>query len=455
MNWFSSIRGRLALVSAAVIASALTLAGFGLVYLFNTYIEKRVAQELRGRVLDVAGAFTLNDKGEPSLTRLPSDPRYRNPYGGTYWFVREGPVVVLRSRSLWDGDIAHNTGSQAVADNVSRAIGPGNSDVYLLEKNVSLDDHGLRRSFVLGVAVDQTEVQDLSSSFGNELVTGLALLGLVLFSGAWLQARYGLQPLVLIRQQLTRLHRGEREKLDGPFPAEIENLAEDLNTLFSHQKDLIARARERAGSLAHGLKTPMTILYGEAGKLRRSGQPGPAQAITEQLDLIQQQVDRELARARAHGTSAGIGLQSDVSATAVRLVALMQRMPSGDAIEWHLPPPGYQVTMDADDFGEVLGNLLDNARKWAVTQVKIDAEPIGDGHVRISISDDGAGIPEALRSKVLERGESVSDGSGLGLAIVSDLIQPYGATLAVGTSQLGGARLSFDVPGMRLVGVKN
>jgi signal transduction histidine kinase len=451
MSFFSSIRGRLAIVSAAVIAAVLTIAGFGLVLLFESYIERRVAQELRGRILDVAGAFTLDDKGKAAVTRVPSDPRYRNPYGGAYWYVRENNRVVLRSRSLWDSEIARPAGTSGM-DTVVRTAGPDDSEVYLLERAVSLGDGPARRDLVLGVAIDQAEVQALSSALGTETAAGLSVLGLILFAGAWLQARYGLQPLDSVRKQLSELHSGQRENLEGPFPAEIEALTRDVNGLFRQQKQMITRARERAGTLAHGVKTPMTILYGEARKLELAGQTQTASFIKGQLDHIQQQVNRELSRARAHGASAGIGLQTDVSATARRIVDLMQRMPRGSDIDWKVPVPGVFATMDPDDCGEVLGNLLDNARKWARGQVEVEARVLDTGNVLVAVSDDGPGIPALLHDKALERGEALgsppdqaSGGSGLGLAIVSELVAPYGGALVIEQSMLGGARFSFEI----------
>ncbi len=449
MRFFNSIRGRLALVSAVVIAAVLTIAGFGLVLLFESYIERRVAQELRGRILDVAGAFTLDDNGQAAVTRIPSDPRYRNPYGGAYWYVREHDRVVLRSRSLWDAEIARPAGAGGM-DMVVRTAGPDNSEVYLLERMVTLGEGTAQRDLVLGVAINQAEVQALSSALGTETAVGLSVLGLVLFAGAWLQARYGLQPLDSVRKQLSELHSGQRENLDGPFPTEIEALTRDVNGLFRQQKQMITRARERAGTLAHGVKTPMTILYGEARKLELAGQTQTASFIKGQLDHIQQQVDRELSRARAHGASAGIGLQTDVSATARRIVDLMQRMPRGSDIDWQIPEPGVFAVMDPDDCGEILGNLLDNARKWARSKVEIGAMPAINGKVRIEISDDGPGIPLHFRKKALERGEGFAregdDSSGLGLAIVSELIAPYGSSLVIEQSKLGGTCFSFDIP---------
>ena len=451
MNWLNSIRGRLALAAALLILLVLTAAGLGLNLLFQSYIEKRVAQELRGRVLDLAGAIKLDADGKPALTRSPSDPRYRTPYSGVYWYVREGDTKVFRSRSLWDGDISKPASRAGANDElIQTAAGPNEDTLYLLERTVVLGEGPAEHSLVLGVALDKAEIAALSSSFGSETAMALGLMGLLLFGGAWLQAIYGLKPLEALRQQLAVLHKGERDKLDGPFPHEVENLAHDLNALFGRQREMIGRARERAGTLAHGLKTPMTVLYGEARRLDVAGQTQPAAYIREQLDQIRRLLDRELARARAHGESASLGLHADLSATTDRLVDLMKRMPRGNEIDWTMPPPGIHVAMDADDLGEVLGNLLDNARKWARSKVAVEAMAVEGELVRLTISDDGPGIPDTFREKALERGEGTGgseSSSGLGLAIVAELIAPYGSELKLETSAWGGAAISMELRG--------
>jgi signal transduction histidine kinase len=443
LNLLNSLRGRLALISALVIALILTLAGLGLSWMFHNYIERRVASELQGRVLDLVGAFTVDGTSGVTMSRPPSDPRYRSPYSGVYWFIRENEATVLRSRSLWDSDIT-TSGPMSV---MTSGSGPSGADVYVMQRPVTLGEAQAERHFILGVAVDKTEIAELSKSFALELALGLALSGVILFAGAWAQTSYGLRPLQAIRKQLTRLHQGEHDRLDGPFPAEIEPLTNDLNALFTRQKDMIARARERSGTLAHGLKTPMTVLYGEARKLELSGQKDTSNFIREQLDLMQKQLDRELSRARAHGESAGLGLQADVSATAARLIELMRRMPRGALLEWTSFPVGVQAAMDADDLGEVLGNLLDNARQWASSKVWLSVQPEAHGIITISVADDGPGIAQDFKEKAVTRGESASRSSGLGLAIAAELLAPYGAVLAITRSSMAGACISFSVPG--------
>ncbi len=444
-----SIRRRLALASGAMIAVTLTLAGLGLVVIFERYLERRVGQELTDRLLEVAGSFSLDDGGQPELSRAPVDARYNQPYGGVYWYVRTGEAMQLRSRSLWDATITR--GVPGIATKPVDAIGPGGSEVYLLERAVALGQTGEAKQFILGVAIDHGELKALSSSFSGEVGLGLLLIGLTLFAGAWLQTGYGLRPLSALREQLGALHAGARERLEGPFPDEVAGLTSDLNTLFDRQQDLLKRARERAGTLAHGLKTPLTILSAEATRLEKTGHSQPAAVLREQIATIRRQVDRELARARAHGATAGLGTHADLLPSLMRLVDLMKRMPRGDLISWRIKAAeATRIAMDPDDLGEVLGNLLDNARKWASHAVEISAVPAEHSKITITVSDDGPGIPESYRQQAVTRGESQAaseDDSGLGLAIVNDLLAPYGAAIRLEASALGGAAVSFDVGG--------
>ena len=238
--------------------------------------------------------------------------------------------------------------------------------------------------------------------------------------------------------------------MKGAFPAEVAPLVEDLNKLLERQEDLVRRARERAGDLAHGLKTPLTILQIEAGKVESHGGVETAAAMREQIEAMKGHVERELSRARMSGASAGGGAQVDAHRTVGRLIGIMQRMPRGEAIEWRNDlPADARLLMDPDDFGEIVGNLLDNARKHAKSVVRISAAD-EDGGRRIDFDDDGPGLSGRDREAMLQRGNQASaatEGSGLGLSIVIEALERYGLALTLTGSPLGGLRVSFRAPG--------
>ena len=201
---------------------------------------------------------------------------------------------------------------------------------------------------------------------------------LVLF--AWLQVLLALRPLRAVGTAIWLPCRQVRSGgMTRRFPDEVAPMVESINKLLDRQENLVRKARDRAGAYRHGLKTPLTILGGEVRQLDQAGRTDAAERMQAQLGIIRSHVEREVARARASGASVGCGAYASVDETVVRLLRLMQRLPRGDDLVWQLDiPAGLAVDMDTHDFGEVMGNLLDNARKWATTRVDVRAERAGE-----------------------------------------------------------------------------
>jgi signal transduction histidine kinase len=267
---------------------------------------------------------------------------------------------------------------------------------------------------------------------------------LVLF--AWLQIWLGLRELRRVDEQLHAVQSGEIPRIGGAVPEEIAPLVTSINGLLDRQETLIRKARDRAGSLAHGLKTPLTVLGGEVRRLDERGLRDEARRMQEQLSAIRNHVDRELARARTSGASVATGAYTAVEETVARLLNLMQRLPRGEQLVWETSIQSQlKVSMDPDDFGEVLGNLLDNARKWAKTRVRVRVESAGERAI-IRVEDDGPGFPVADSGAHRQRGiPSAQDAtsSGLGLGIVQDILAEYGTQAVVGNHGL--CSVSFEV----------
>ncbi|MHB2165365.1 ATP-binding protein [Alsobacter sp. R-9] len=445
-----SLRVRVLLLAALSIVTALTAAGFTLAVIFERHLSQRLEQELDIKLIELAAAFAVDDRGEPHVGRVLSDPRYQTPYSGAYWQVADADGnPVLRSRSLWDDAVPGGGPGAPAAEEAIEREGPGQSTLYVMERDVMLPGANDRRPWRLQVAVDHAEIEGLRRSFARDMAVALGVLGALLLVGAWVQAGVGLMPLRTLRQRLNAVHSGASPRLEGRFPDEVAPLADDLNALLDRQQELVTKARERAGDLAHGLKTPLTIMSGEARRLEEAGMATAAATLREQIALMRRHIERELARARTHGTPTAAGLHTDVAGTVDRLLRLMKRMPRGEELAWvNSVPAGAHCAMDADDFGEVLGNLLDNARKWAISRIEIRAEPVPAGLV-IRVVDDGPGLPSA-GTDLLKRGERANedgDGSGLGLSIVSDVLGAYASRLTLEPGATGGCVASFIVPG--------
>ena len=415
--------------------------------IFEDHVERLLEDDLQSRLLEIASSLIIDESGRPMLESEPSDPRYQRPAGGAYWRIDEGGHAALRSVSLWDFDFTPAPRVHLSPTGLaSERRGPNGSTVYLAEREVVLDGAGRPHSLRIAVALDTSAVERLRRSFGGQVIMALGVIAALLSAGTWIQSSFALRPLANIRDQLARIHRGADSRMKGRYPSEIAPLVDGLNKLIGQHEELVRRARERAGDLAHGLKTPLTIMRIEARNAEARGDVRLATTLNEQIDTMNRHVERELRRARMAGASAAGGAFVDAHDTVDRLVRLMRRMPDGARIEWRNElPSGARLRMDPDDFGEIAGNLLDNARKHARSTVRIAASEDSGGRL-ICFDDDGPGIPREERKRIIGRGERAAvegEGSGLGLSIVIEALGHYGLSLKIGDSPLGGCRMAF------------
>ena len=263
-------------------------------------------------------------------------------------------------------------------------------------------------------------------------------------------ARRGLASVDSVRSRLGLLRAGRERRMDGIYPAEVQPLVDDLNALLDHRDQAVQRAIARSGDLAHGLKTPLAILAQEAERARHAGQPEIAAAIGQQVERMNRQVNYHLAQARAVASGVASGARSSAKQSAEGVARALRRLHAERGITVDvLVPDAVDVRVQREDLDEMLGNLLDNACKWARRQVVIDASVAGS-QVVIAVEDDGSGIAPAMRDAVLARGvraDEAAPGSGLGLAIVRDLAELYGGSIVLDGSPRGGVRATLTLPG--------
>jgi signal transduction histidine kinase len=446
-----SLRARLTLAAALTVVGVLAAVWVLLGLMFEDHIERLLEDDLQSRLLELAGSLAIDDDGRPALVSEPSDPRYQRPAGGAYWRVEEDGKTVLRSPSLWDFDFTPSQRLHLSPTGVALEVrGPKGSTVYLANREIVLEGAASAHRLRIAVALDTLAVERLRRSFAGQVVVALGVIAVVLSVGAWIQSSFGLRPLKEARERLDRVQRGDEARMTGRFPAEITPLVDDLNKLLARQEDLVRRARERAGDLAHGLKTPLTIIGIEANNAAKRGDVRAAASLRDQVEAMNRHVERELRRARMSGASAGGGAYVEARGTIDRIVRIMRPMPGADAIDWRNElPAAARLRMDPDDFGEIAGNLLDNARKHTRAAVRICLD-VEAGTKAICFDDDGPGISPEDRERIIRRGERASaesEGSGLGLSIVLEALAQYGLALAIGESPLGGCRMSFPAVG--------
>lgn len=442
-----SLRLRLLLAAAISICLALVVAGFGLVALFDRHVARRIDVELHTFLNQIAAGLVFDDTGRPELTAALADPRFSRPYGGLYWQIEEEDRNPVRSRSLWDTVLA--LPPETAADGVPQMhaiAGPDGTALRVYERRLTFQNNGTERRLRIAIAIDAEELRAARRDFVADIVPALALLALVLTAAFWVQVNVGLKPLEAMRQAVKAVRNGTTRRLDADMPDEIQPLVAEVNELLSAQEQNVERARARAGDLAHGLKTPLTVLASDAHKLRSLGHNEIAGEIEHLVNRMRRHVDHELARVRVAAHARHQAGPADLARALNGIAGALKRSPKGEALSWEidfdaLPP----VAIDAHDLTELLGNLIDNAVTWAEHCVRIEARTESDGTDEavaiIRILDDGPGVPAASLEDLGRRGIRLDEqtaGTGIGLAIARELLDAYDGTLTLSNREVGG-----------------
>jgi len=443
-----SIRLRLLGYAAAVIIIAMVVTGIGLAALFERYAARRIGQELDTYLSQISGALRFDADGSPSLARHPSDPRFDKVFGGLYWQISEaGKDVVLRSRSLWDSELDLPEDNVAPGEMHSHGLpGPTGSEVLVHETAIVVSTGQGDVQMTIAVAIDTHELELLTAGFTGDMIPALGLLGLVLLIGFYVQISAGLRPMQALRREISAIRDGHEKRLVGPVPREVAPLVDEVNALLDLQEQDMTRARDRAADLAHGLKTPLTALASDVARLRAKGEHELADDIEELAARMRRHLDREMVRARyRHSRSVTpVALGPTIKA----LVRTLERTPDGKRMTYTATvPDDLSLTMDPDDLNDLFGNLLENATRHAVSQVRIGANRRG-ARALITIEDDGPGLSDDQIAKVTKRGQrldTTGSGAGLGLAIVSEIVDANAGTISFARSPLGGLCVTCEL----------
>jgi len=445
-----NLRFRLLVGAAVWIIVALIVAGLGLSRLFAAEVERRQVEELINHLNQLTAGLSVDSVGQPVLVGTLSDPRFGRPYGGLYWQVSGSGVAVLRSRSLWD--VTLDLPQDAVHPehiHVHDLPGPAGTSLLVVERGLrrtSASDSLLR----VAVAVDRKSIATAVQTFDRALVISLALLAVSLIAAAVVQVWIGLRPLAGLRSGLAAIRAGRSRRLDGTFPNEVQPLVDDLNSLLVHDAGLIERARAQAGNLAHGLKSSLTCLMAESDDLVARGDPETAQRVRTEVMRIRRHVEHHLARARAAGARDLPGVACNVRACVSPLLRAFSRLTAGREIEVTTRIyAAHSFRGEAQDLEDMLGNLIDNACKWARCRVEVSTKVEGDW-LSICVDDDGPGLSPEQREEVFARGRRIDEsvpGSGLGLTIVRELAELYGGSVKLEAAPLKGLRARLRLPG--------
>lgn len=419
-------------------ALALALTGSAIAILFERHVQRKLADDLDVHLTQIEGALERGPDGALRLTRQPLDPRFAAPLSGLYWQAGAGERQ-LRSRSLWDERLAPAGPPPDPGETrTSRVAGPAGQTLMLSERAMSFGASP-QTEVRVAVAADLARLDELRDDFTEEMAIALTLLWAAMMAGAFVHIRLGLQPLQNLTAQVAALRAGRSRRIEASGPREVEPLVDELNIMLAARDAATEQARRRAADLAHGLKTPLAALTGDAERLDRGGEHRIAADIARTAEEMRRHVERHLVRARLVAPD---GKQlSNVTDVARGLLGTLRRTPAGERLSLEAAGPDLEVPVPREDLMDCLGNLLENAVRFARSNVKVSWSAAPDWS--IVVADDGPGIPENQRAALLERGARLDErgqGAGLGLAIVSDIASAHGLALELAEGEQGGLR---------------
>jgi signal transduction histidine kinase len=450
----NSLSLRLFLSAAAWALVVLPATAFILTSVYRSAVERNFDARLNTYLTNlVANLATALDPAAPGALSL-GEPLFSLPLSGWYWQImplRPGEKSSLASESLLDQKLELPDKTDLPADqNLTRKFysdGPENQHLRVLERVITLQEpNGAGRTMSVAVAGDSGEIEDTISEFRNLLVVALTILGLGLAVATFFQVRFGLQPLRSIERGLAAIRSGDAETLEGDLPIEVQSLQRELNALIHSNHAIVERARTHAGNLAHALKTPLSVITNEAAASRSRF----ASKILEQAGIMRDQISHHLDRASIAAQSGIISRHTSVTPVLEALIRTLERIYADRKLEVKMDCPDHVVFLgEKHDLEEMVGNLADNACKWAKRKINLAASTHGK-HVIITVADDGPGLSKKERDTAMKRGKRLDEtqpGSGLGMSIVAELADLYGGSLSLRNRKTGGLKARLELPG--------
>ena len=436
-----SISWRVFLFTAIGLSIGLLLTGLLLSNLYSQALTRSI-DDIAVRQSDALIARILVEDGE-GTGNLPSiDPRYTSPNSGWYWQVVDGSGSVTSVSTSAFGIVLPSLEIAFDDENKRRSnvLDADGNHLRIFERKLFVSE---TEYVVITVTADWDEVANEVSNFQGQAFTVLLVVGVFLAGLCAFVARLSLGPLLRLTQEVEAVRTGAHAKIRSEFPKEILPVKTEINALLEVNDKILERAKNQVGDLAHGLKTPIAVMRNE---LAQQG----LDVADQQLDKMQTIVSRYLDRAQLAARMAARGKKTDVRVATERIVSVMNKLfQNKDAILEIDSKFNRYFRGDAEDFDELVGNVVDNAMKWARSKVQVTLRDAGDDKLQIIVEDDGAGLTEEEQREVFERGKRLDEqvqGTGLGLGIVSELISVYGGDIELGTAQVGGLRVCLTLP---------
>jgi signal transduction histidine kinase len=455
----NSLASRLIATSAIWLLLVLPVAGMLIYRLYRDDVQSAFDGGLE-KLVNAIALDSMNAAGtEPVVPNNRYEPLFEETHSGWYWQIKplDDPaarrfVSASLATAVLDVPFEKKVQPDAGGNRWLNAKGPLGETLRMVEVIDTINHVSGAPRYSIVVAGPLDWLDSRLSSFLTRLATALALTGIGLVTATLVQVRFGLLPLRQIERGLAAIRSGEASKLDGQLPVEIEPLQYELNQLILSNQDIVDRARTQVGNLAHALKTPLAVITNEA----REDKSQFGAKVAGQAQVMRDQINYYLDRARVAAGVGVIGRATDVAPVADSLVRALERINRDKGIRISSTcSPGLRFKGEKQDLEEMLGNLLDNACKWAKKDVELVVQPVTrDGkpdarRLLIRVEDDGPGLTAEQRARIGKRGlrlDETKPGTGLGLSIVTDLVQSYRGTMTLDQAAKGGLSVSLDLP---------
>jgi signal transduction histidine kinase len=436
-----SLSGRLLAVALVLIVVALLVAGIAMYFALHRFVQGQVDGRLDGQIISVRDALRAAPDGSLSLDPVANGPPFDRPRTGWYWKVVT-PGVELRSPSLGSdefslaGPLPEYHPKPATAD----GIGPGDEPLRVRAQRFRFEG----RSVVIASSAPRHALDGPLREAMTPVALTLGVLALALIGGVALQIRLGLQPLSRLTKDLQRVRTGTAERIPGAQPSEVAPLVAELNTLLDQNAANLERARRHVANLAHGLKTPLATLAVIMDE-RAGYADGRLKPLVMTMD---RRIRHHLSRARLAALGGPERTRTFLATRVADHIGAFGKLYADKNLDFEIEiAPDIAVACEGQDLDELLGNLLDNASKWARQRVLVTAVREGQT-VEMTIEDDGPGLSDQQAIDVMRPGHRIDEsapGYGFGLPITRELAELYGGTFSIGRS-VGGLRAIVTLP---------
>ena len=438
-----SLTRRIITLSVFWIVIALVFTAILMGRFYRQHTEGHYDNHVFTHVEELVAAIETDNRGQLSLAREPTDPRFHRLNSGWYWEILEGDESLFRSPSLGDSQLDLSDTTVSESREVQTVYGPDGHKLRAQIVNVAYPHES--GAITIAATTPEMTIADDVQQFYLHITTSFLVLGIGLSVAVFLQVRVALKPLNAIQAAISDIKAGKMERLPREFPSDVQPLVDELNYLLDHNETLLKRARNQLGDLAHSVKNPLTVIRNEARTM--SGKQG--QLILDQSHVMANSIDHYLSRARIYGKQDAIGYRTSVKSVIDDLCFAVEHIHKDREISVEgqsLDDKWFRG--EAQDLEEMAGNLIDNAFKWAKTRVVVSCNS-DHNQLCLTIEDDGPGIAKEEIETITKRGRRLDEktpGYGHGLGIAEDIAILYGGSLNLGRSKLGGLKAELRLP---------